>query len=88
MSFPFIWIPMLWVYDNYKYFNAYSVAIDFRLSESDVRNVYRRQTMTSKVDLGAVMVKSTIWSSFWVPMFLKVKYVLHVTTGHTTLLRR
>ena len=34
--FRFIWIPMLWVYDLYKYFNSYSAG-----------TVYRRQNLTS-----------------------------------------
>ena len=25
-SFWFIWIPMLWVYDDYKYFNSTGIA--------------------------------------------------------------
>ena len=29
-SFRFIWIPMLWVYDRYKYFYSYSAGIYFR----------------------------------------------------------
>ena len=29
-SFWFIWIPMLWVYDLYKYFYSYSAGMDFR----------------------------------------------------------
>ena len=27
--FRFTWIPMLWVYDQYKYVNSYSADIDF-----------------------------------------------------------
>ena len=39
-SFWFIWIPMLWVYDNYNYFYSYSAGIDFsrqNLTSTDVR---------------------------------------------------
>ena len=39
-SFRFIWIPMLWVYGNYKYFYSYSAGIDFsrqNLTSTDVR---------------------------------------------------
>ena len=39
-SFRFIWIPILWVYDLYKYFYSYSAGIDFRrqnLTSTDVR---------------------------------------------------
>ena len=39
-SFRFIWIPMLWVYDQYKYFYSFSARIDFRrynLTYTDVR---------------------------------------------------
>ena len=45
---------MLWVYDHWKYFYAYSVEIDFS------RDVYRRQILTTKVDPRAVRVKSYI----------------------------
>ena len=45
-SFWFIRIPMLWVYDDYKYYNSYSAEIDFR-----------RQILTSKVYPRAVRVK-------------------------------
>ena len=34
-SFRFIWIPMLWVYGYYKYFNSYSARIYFRRQNSD-----------------------------------------------------
>ena len=30
ISFRFIWIPMLLVYEHYKYFHSYCVVIDFR----------------------------------------------------------
>ena len=43
--FRFIWIPILWVYDQYKYVYSYSAGIDFR-----------RQNLTSKVDPHAVRV--------------------------------
>ena len=39
-TFWFIWIPMLWVYDQYKYFNSFSAGINFRrpnLTSIDVR---------------------------------------------------
>ena len=39
-SFRFIWIPMLWVYDDYTYFSCYSARIEFRrqnLTSTDVR---------------------------------------------------
>ena len=39
-SFRFIWIPMLWVYRQYKYFYFYCVRIDFsrqHLTSTDVR---------------------------------------------------
>ena len=39
-SFRFIWIPMLWVYGHYKYFNSYTAWIDFgrqNLTSTDVR---------------------------------------------------
>ena len=39
-SLRFIWIPMLWVYDHYKYCYSYSAGIDFRrhnLTSTDVR---------------------------------------------------
>ena len=39
-SFWFIWIPVLWGYDHYKYFDSYSARIDFRhqnLMSTDVR---------------------------------------------------
>ena len=39
-SFRVIWIPMLWVYGLYKYYNSFTAEIDFR-----------RQILTSKVDL-------------------------------------
>ena len=38
--FWFIWIPVLWFYTDYKYFNSYSAGIDFRrqnLTSTDVR---------------------------------------------------
>ena len=47
-----IWIPMLWVYDHYKYINPYSARIDFR-----------RQNLTTKVDPRAARVKA----SFHIP---------------------
>ena len=39
-SFWFIWIPMLWVYGQQKYFHSYSAGIDFsrqNLTSTDVR---------------------------------------------------
>ena len=39
-SSRFILIPLLWVYDHYKYFYSYSAGIDFRrqsLTSTDVR---------------------------------------------------
>ena len=39
-SFRFIWIPMLLVYDRYKYFNSFSAGINFirqNLTSTDVR---------------------------------------------------
>ena len=39
-SFRFIWIPRLWVYGHYKYFNSFIVGIDFirqNLTSMDVR---------------------------------------------------
>ena len=39
-SFWFIWIPMLWVYDHYKYLYFYSAGVDFKrqdLTSTDVR---------------------------------------------------
>ena len=45
-SFRFIWIPMLWVYDNYTKAHSYSAEI------------FRRQNLTSTdVDPRAVRVK-------------------------------
>ena len=44
-SFRFIWIPMLWVYGHYKYFNSLYVFIRLYTSETDV---YRRQILTYK----------------------------------------
>ena len=38
--FRFIWIPMIWVYDHYKYLYYYSAGIDFgrqNLTSGDVR---------------------------------------------------
>ena len=51
----FIWITMLWVCKYYKYFYSYSAEINFR-----------RQNLTSKVDLRAVRVKvSHKFKVFW-----------------------
>ena len=39
-SFRFIWIPMLWVYGHYKYFNSFSAGTVFirqNLTSTDVR---------------------------------------------------
>ena len=36
--FHFIWIPMVWVYDHYKYFNSFSAGIVYHV----YRDVYRR----------------------------------------------
>ena len=47
-SFCFIWIPMLWVYGHYKYFNSYSAAIVFtrqNLTSVDVRRFWRIKTV-------------------------------------------
>ena len=44
-SFRFIWIPMIWVYDQYKYFEYFSGGDRFYTPESDV---YRRQILTYK----------------------------------------
>ena len=41
-------MPMLWVYDHYKYVHSYSAGIDL---------VYRRQILTTKVFPRAVRVK-------------------------------
>ena len=46
-SFWFICLPMLWVYNHYKYFHSYSVGID-----------YPRQLLTTNVGPGTVRVKS------------------------------
>ena len=45
-SFSFIWILMLWVYDHYNVFTSFTAGIDFR-----------RQILTSKVNLRAERVK-------------------------------
>ena len=57
-SFWFIWIPMLSVYDHYKYFYYYSAGMD-----------YRRQILTTKVYPHAVRVKPSrcIKASFYIP---------------------
>ena len=50
-SFRLIWIPMLWVYDNYKY--SFSVWIVFRrqiLTSSDVR-FWRLNTIPALIEL-------------------------------------
>ena len=52
-SFRFIRIPVLWVYDHYKYYNSFS-GERFYTSESDV---YRRQCLTHKDDPCAERVK-------------------------------
>ena len=49
-SFQFIWKPMLWIYDHYKYFYSYSAGIDFRRQD-------RRQILTTNVDPYTVRVK-------------------------------
>ena len=53
-SFWFIWIPMLWVYENYKYFYSYSAGIDF--SRQNLTS--KRQILTTKVDPRTVRVKA------------------------------
>ena len=45
-SSRFIWIPMLWVYDHYKYVYSYSAGI-----------ICRCHILTSKVDPRALRVK-------------------------------
>ena len=47
-SFCFIWIPMLWVYDHYKYVYSFSAGIDFS-----------RQNLTS-IDVGFRRIKSIL----------------------------
>ena len=49
-SFRFIWIPMVSVYDHYKYFNYSSAWIDFR-----------RQILTSKVGPELKRLRGTIY---------------------------
>ena len=44
-SFCFIWIPVLWVYDQYNFFNSSSAGA-----------VFRRQILTSKDDPSAESV--------------------------------
>ena len=49
----FIWTPMLWVHDRYKYFYFYSVGIDFT-----VQNPF-------KVDSRSVRVKFSSWKGMY-----------------------
>ena len=44
-TFWFIWIPMLWVSDRYKYVYSYSAEIDFRRLKVDPRTVRVKHVM-------------------------------------------
>ena len=60
--FHFIWIPMLWVYDQVKYFYNYSAGIDFRrqnVTSTDVKS-------SGKVDTRTVRV---MWRQKHLPLF-------------------
>ena len=48
-SFRFIWIPVLWVYGHYEYFNSFSSGIDFtrqNVTSVDVR-LWRLKSVTA-----------------------------------------
>ena len=55
-SFRFIWIPILWVYGHYKYFNPFSA-----------ETVYRRQILPYKDDPRARRVKGELMV-YWGPL--------------------
>ena len=44
-SFWFIWIPMLWIYGHYKYFNSFSVFTRQNLMSADVRSSWPIKTV-------------------------------------------
>ena len=72
-SFRFIWIPMLWVYNHYKYVYPYSAGIDFS-----------RQIPTTKVDPRAARVKNPLFEAFairpkWFKM-MRAGMSIHVYT--------
>ena len=82
--FWFIWIPMLWVYNHYKYVYPYSAGIDFSLG------IWRIQIPTTKVDPRAVRVKNPLFEAFairpkWFKMMGAVMsiHVYILSTNHT-----
>ena len=51
-SFHFILIPMLWVYDHYKYFNSFSAEIVFIRQNM----MYKDCPRTERVNVGELSV--------------------------------
>ena len=72
--FCFIWIPMLWVYGHYIYFNCHSAGIDFsRQTSTDVRfchlslGIYHCKILT--VNHYLCLIQHNLSTFLWLELF-------------------
>ena len=91
-SFRFIWIPMLWVYGHYKYFNSYSVGIDFVYRcQISMTKVYPRASSSARLAIPEVVDRpcwNRVESAYWSGDSLKIFFLFDpsLTSGMSVVL--